>query len=119
MFRIEVYVDDKKLAEALRALVGVVRGQPVISPVANVEENHPKQQPKAITNGTTLAMFEAYLGSYKSTASLTPQDLRDWLKTNGKSPLSASSLATDAVKARLLKRIGKSSAVHYTVIRKG
>jgi hypothetical protein len=117
MFRIEAYVDDKKLAEALRALAGIVRGQPAVQPVANIEDNSGK--PKAASNGTTLAMFEKYIRTRKPDTVLTPNDLRHWLKTNGKSPASASSLATDAVKARLLKRNGKTGNMQYHIVRKG
>jgi hypothetical protein len=117
MFRIEVFVEDKRLAEALRALAGIVRGQPAVTPVANVEEASGK--PKAISNGTTLAMFEKYIGTRKSEAPLSPDDLRNWMKANGKSPSSASSLAVSAVEAGLIRRTGKSSSTRYHIKKKG
>lgn len=117
MFRIEAYVEDKRLADALRALAGLVRGQPSVAPVANIEESN-SGAPKAVSNGTTLAMFEQHVNRRKGDTPLTPADLRNWLKANGKSPLSASSLAMDAVKARLIRRTGKSSTTRYYIVKK-
>jgi hypothetical protein len=117
MFRIEVFVDDKKLPDALRALMGLARGQPSVMPVANIEDDG-SGAPRAISNGTTLAMFERYIGTRKADTPLSPQDVRDWLKANGKSPLSATSVVTGAIEARLIRRTGKSAGVRYHVVKR-
>jgi hypothetical protein len=62
-------------------------------------------------------MFEAHIRKTKAD-SLAPQDIRDWLKSVGRSAASASSFAAQAVKHGLVKRTGKSSRVRYTIIRK-
>jgi hypothetical protein len=115
MFRIEVFVEDKRLAEALRVLAGVARGQPSVMPVTNVAEGGGKI--KAATNGTSIAMFEAHLRKSKAT-DLGPQDIRNWLKSIGRSPMSASSFASEAVKHHLIKRTGKTGSMRYVITRK-
>jgi hypothetical protein len=118
MFRIEVFVEDKRLAEALLALAGLARGQPNVMPVANLAEGGKKNgELKAATSGTALAMLEAHLRKNKTT-DLTPQDIRVWLKSVGRSSASASSLATEAVKHRLLKRTGRTGNMRYTVTKR-
>lgn len=112
MFRIEAFVDDKRLAEALRALSGIARGQPTVLPVINVREDG-----TAATSGTLVAMFEAYLGKSKKTE-ITPDEIRAWLKSHGKSPASTAYLVKLAIQHHLLRRVGKSSGVKYIIIPK-
>jgi len=119
MFRIEVFVEDKRLADALRALAGIARGQPAVMPVANLVEGGGKL--KAATNGTLHAMFAAWLAKHKA-ESLAPADIREWIKATGhRSANSAgvvSYVANVAVKQQLLRRTGKGNQVRYILIRK-
>jgi carbon monoxide dehydrogenase subunit G len=117
MFRIEAFVDDKKLAEALRALAGLARGMPSVMPVSNVVERG-KGKPKAKTDGSLVSMFESHLGTLKQ-SDIRPDDIRAFLKAHGKSAASMTYLATMAIKHKMLKRVGKSSNVRYTIIKKG
>lgn len=114
MFRIEAFIDDKQLAQALRALAGLARGQPSVTPVVNVHTKG-KGAPKAKTNGSLLDMFEQYVRTREAGASLSPADIREWIKANGRQPSSMTYLATLAIKRRLLRRTGKSSMVRYVV----
>jgi len=117
MFRIEAFVEDKRLAEALRALTGIVRNQPSVMPVANLAEG---SELKAATNGSLYSMFEAFLDKSKA-ESLSPADIREWLKSCGRSVASASSVsfvANLAIKAHRLRRVGQSSKTRYVIIRK-
>jgi hypothetical protein len=117
MFRIEAYVDDKKLADVLRALTGITRGQPAVVPVVNVEEGG-KGNPKAKTNGSLMAMFESHVGTLKQ-SDISPDDIRAFLKAHGRSESSMTYLATLAIKHKLLRRVGKSSNVRFRIIKKG
>lgn len=116
MFRIECFVDDRRLPELLRALAGLVRGVPSVVPVVNVEEDHPSGL-KAKTNGALLGVFAEYVG--KLSGPFGPTEVRDFLKSVGKSPTSSSYLMQKAVAARLVKRTGKSSQVRYHPIKRG
>jgi hypothetical protein len=117
LFRIEAFVEDKRLGEALRALAGLARGLPSVTPVANIEKGG-KGAPKAATSGSTLAMFEKYIHSRKSNGPLRSDDIRNWLKAHGMSPSSKTYLVNMAIKHGLLRRTGKSTNVQYTPIHK-
>jgi hypothetical protein len=112
MFRVEYFVEDKLLPKTLHVLTGLVRGPPVATPVANVREKG-SGAPKAATNGSLITMFEKYIRSRKPGVSLSPDDLRDWLKTHGKQPSSMTYLAKIAIEHRLLRRTGQSSNVRF------
>lgn len=111
MFRIEAFVEDKKLAEALRVLAGLVRGQPSVAPVVNAAST--KNGVKAETDGSIIMMFERYLRSRPAGTRLEPDQLRKWLTAHGKQPSSMHYLAGLAIKHGLLKRYGKSSKTYY------
>lgn len=115
MFKIEAFVEDKRLAEALRALAGLIRGQPSVVPVVNVE-HHPKSgKLKAKTNGALLDMFAQHITDLKE---LRPADIKKFLKDSGRSPGSSAYLVGMARKAKLIKATGKSSAIIYHVLPK-
>lgn len=117
MFRVEFFVDDKKLPDALRALTGVARGKPDVQLVINVEES-PKRngELRPATSGKLIDIFAAWIRKAHKSA-LTPKDVQAWLRSHGKSVLSASYLTKEAVRAGILKRHGKSSNTIYHVVR--
>jgi hypothetical protein len=106
MFRVEFFVDDKKLADALRALAGKATGLNV-QPVINAAPNG-----KAETSGGLLDMFGAWLGKTKID-NLTPFEIGQWLASQGYSKQSSSYLARNATKAGLLKKRGKGAGTTY------
>lgn len=115
MFRIEFFVDDKKLAIALRSLAGIAMGAPTVEPVINAEET--PQGPKQLTNsGSAVEMFAEHLRRTKPTE-VRPADARVFLKSIGRSPTSATYLLIEAVKAGLVKRgKGRGSQTNYLVV---
>jgi hypothetical protein len=115
MFKIEAFVDDKKLSDVLRALTGLVRGQPSVMPVVNVEEE--EQEIHAKSNGSLLSLFAEHLAKHKA-PTMTVSEVKTWLEKLGKSALSSNYLMKQAIAAKLVRRTGKSSAVVYH-IRKG
>ncbi len=112
MFKIEAFVDDKKLGDVLRALTGLVRGQPVVLPVVNVEEDEKELHAKS--NGGLISLFAQHLAKYKATT-ITPAEIKIWLEKIGKSPQSGSYLAREAMAQKLLRRTGNSSATVYHI----
>jgi hypothetical protein len=115
MFKVEFFVDDKRLPDALRALAGLARGLPSVVPVVNVEEGHPSGlKPK--TNGALLDAFALHIAKFDQP--FGPEDVREFLKSVGKAPGSASYLVQKARVARLIKVIGKSSSVKYHAIKR-
>ncbi len=112
MFKIEAFVEDKKLGDVLRALTGLVRGQPVVLPVVNVEEN--AQELKARSNGSLLGLFTDHLAKSKVTM-LRPSDVKAWLEKTGHSPLSSTYLVEQAIHAKLIRRTGSAASVVYHI----
>ena len=117
MFKIEAYVEDKRVGDALRALAGIVRGMPSCVPMVNVQEHPQTKKLTAKSGGSMLEMLEKHLLENK-VEKLTPDDVRAFVKTCGRSPASAVYLVGLAVKARLIKRIGKSSNTTYQVVKR-
>jgi hypothetical protein len=120
MFRVEFFVDDKKLADALRNVAGVAR-QLQVHPVVNVEMNQSSgraQALKAASNGGLLDMFGTYLAR-SNVEQLRPKEIAEWLGKNGFSKQSASYLGRHAVEAGMMKKTGKSAATIYVVRKDG
>jgi hypothetical protein len=115
MFKVEFFVEDKKLPDSLRALTGLIRGLPSVVPVVNVDESHHSGlKPK--TNGALLDAFALHIARFDHP--FGPSDVREFLKSIGKAPGSASYLVQKARAARLIKVIGKSSSVKYHTIKR-
>jgi hypothetical protein len=115
MFKVEFFVEDKKLPDSLRALTGLIRGLPSVVPVVNVDEDHHSGlKPK--TNGALLDAFASHIARFDGP--FGPQQVRDFLKSVGKAAGSAGYLVQKARVARLIKVVGKSSAVRYHVIKR-
>jgi hypothetical protein len=119
MFKIDFFVDDRKLATALRALAGVALGDPKVTPVINAAPTANGKGVRQLTNGNLLELFALFLQKTKL-AEVTPKHAKDFLTNAGRSPASASYLLRNAVEARLLKpSIGKSSKTSYQVATNG
>src|SRR4249920_2361121 len=116
VFRIECFVEDKKLAEALRALAGLVRGQPSVAPVVNVSIKK-NGKLEAESDGSLLGMFAQHLSLFKGDK-IPPKQVQEWLEEQGRAKASSSYLLRQAIGAKLLKREGKSSATTYRIVRK-
>jgi hypothetical protein len=115
VFKIEdVYCDDKKVGDVLRALLGLVVGIPKAIPVINAKAERGKI--KALTNGKLIDMFAHYITSQKADT-IKPAEVKAWLKKMGRSPLSYGYLQKQAVKSGLLKKTGATSNSLYYVIR--
>lgn len=115
MFKIEVFVDDKRLPELLRAMAGLVRGLPSVVPVVNAEEDHPSGL-KAMTNGALLNMFTEHLARLNDP--FGPEEVRSFLKSVGKSQNSYSYLLGRAMAARLVRKTGKPGHIRYHPIKR-
>jgi hypothetical protein len=113
MFRVEFFCDDKKLANAIRALTGLALGQPNIAPMINAEKT--KNGLKQETNGKLVGLFAAHLRKRKITQ-VKAGDVKSWLESQGNSALSYSYLLKQAKSAGVLKQTGTGSASVYTVI---
>lgn len=119
MFRIELFVDDKRLGDVLKALSGMCR---VSTPqyVANViEENEESAANGALRavvhSGKLSDMFIAHLRqTHKS--EITPTDVQDWLKKIGRAQSSSNYLANQLISNGVLKRTGFSNRTVYEVI---
>jgi hypothetical protein len=115
VFKLEdVYVEDKKVGDALRALLGIVIGVPKAIPIINAELQH--GQVKQQTNGKLVTMFLHHLHQNKID-SLRPADIREWLKKQGMSPSSSAYVVKLAIRAGAIRRTGMSSQTAYHVVK--
>jgi hypothetical protein len=114
MFRVEFYVDDKRLGEAMVALTGLARGQPVITPVINA---------KQATNGKIVAagrgdpsdLFLKYAKQHKLEKPVA-EDFRKFAKSIGRSPSGYSHLIDQLIDHQVIKKSGKAPRLTYTVL---
>jgi hypothetical protein len=114
MFKVEFFVEDNKLPVSLRALTGLIRGLPSVVPVVNVKEDHPSGL-KPATNG---AMLEAFGHHIARLDKFGPGEVKDFLKSMGKSPGSQGYLIKKAVAAKMIKRTGKGRSITYHVVKR-
>jgi hypothetical protein len=116
MFKIEAFVDDKKLPVVMHALNGHIIGSPVVLPVANAKVENGKV--KAKTSGDLLEMLATWIKERKLTE-VNPNVLRAFLIDSGRSAGSYSDLLTRAKKAKMLKiKAGsKTHGVAYQVLK--
>jgi hypothetical protein len=82
MFRIEVFVDDKKLVQFLNAVTGLVVSMTPPQPVVNLVSNH--KNLKAATGGSISEMVAADIKK-KRLSNITVKDIRAILASLGKS----------------------------------
>jgi hypothetical protein len=115
MFRIEFFVDDKKLAQALHGLLGIALGDPKITPVINAEAKK-NGRIRQLTSGKLPDQFMHYLTSSKFDI-VRPKDAIGWLTKHGFSKLSSSYMLKQCVNMGFLRKTGKSSGTVYHIIR--
>jgi hypothetical protein len=116
MFRLEIFVDDKKLAYVLWALSGHVLEMKPPQPVANAQVRNGKVRAKAQDR---IGMLMQYLHENKITEMKGPSVIRDFCVAHGLSSKSYSNVLERALEAKVLTRRkggkGTSSSFVYTV----
>lgn len=106
MFRLECFVDDKKLGDALRALVGIAVQPPTVQPVTNAKKGrngHLQQE----SNGKLLDLFMLHLDKEKP-GEINAKYVRAFLERNGTSPGSANYLLQQLRDTKRIKKDPKS-----------
>ena len=106
MFRIVAYVDDKKLGDALRALTGMARGAPEVTPVTNISIKGGALH--ANGNGNIVDMYAAHLAKHKLQITSSKETTK-WLTDNGLSRLSVSYVLKSLRDRGILKPKGKGN----------
>lgn len=116
MFRVTMFVDDKKLSELLHSAVGLAIGQPEIQPVANAQKKGGKVVAK--TDGSSVERFLDHLKEHKITH-FTPGQAKEILRQIGMKPSSISYMIKQLRHLKLVRHNGKTAqASAYTVISK-
>jgi hypothetical protein len=116
MFRIEIFVDDRKLSYVLLQLSGHVIEMKAPQPVANAQLRNGRVAAK--TSGNRVEMLMKHLAEKKITEMTGPDVVRDFCVGIGLSDKSYSNVLNNALKARLLKRRpqkGKKGNFIYSV----
>lgn len=117
MFKIECFVEDKRVGDALRALAGIARGQPSVIPMINAEPTKDGSGVKAKVSGGLLNMFIEHL-TKERIDTIKSGSVKDYLKSIGKSGGSATYLLQQAHKAGLVRKTGKGNATVYHVVKR-
>jgi hypothetical protein len=115
MFRVEAFVDDKRLAQLLHAMTGVITGAPTIQPVGNAAVSGGKVT--AANSGELCDMFWAYAKKHKLTT-FKVNDMRNFCKTIGMAESSRGYVLKKLFACHAVKKTGKGSAMSYTVVAK-
>lgn len=116
MFRIECFVDDKHVADVIRALTGKAIGQPTIQPVANAQA----KGGKIVTDG--LSLCETFVKALAKAAAVglketTMAKIKEFLRDQNAKESSAGYLVKCAERAGALKRKGSGPGVRYLIVK--
>ena len=108
MFRVEFFVDDKRLGDALRALTGLAIGNPGVQPVTNAKKGRGGQIHQA-TNGRLIDLLIDYLDKEKP-QQINVAYVRAFLEKNGTASSSANYLLNQLRDAKRIKKDRKGPA---------
>jgi hypothetical protein len=114
MFRIECFCDDKRLAQVLRVLTGLVIGSPAVAPVLNAEQEKGGRIKQA-SNGKLIDLFSAHLKK-DNPETINARYVKSFLQEIGSSPLSYSHVLKQAIDSKLVRKTGKGTRSKYTVL---
>jgi hypothetical protein len=114
MFRIEFFVDDKRLAAALHALVGVSHGPPTVQPVVNAAKQG--NGLAAVSDGSSIELLAAELKKMRGQEITASAHGNALMKAIGIAPASKTYMLKRATQAGLLKAHGKGSGMKYRVL---
>jgi len=114
MFRVEVFVDDKRLSQLLHGFAGVILGEPKIQPVANGAVKAGK--PVSTNSGELCDLFAAYAKKHKLEQFKAPQ-IREFCKSVGMSVGSYSYVLKRLYECKAIRKTGKSTKTVYTVVK--
>ena len=110
MFRIEVFVDDRKLAQFLQVSAGLVHSMTPPQPVINAQQKNGNLV--QATEGKISDMLLAHLKK-NGQAFFTSKDAQAYLKTIGKSPASSNYALKELKDQKLIKLLKQG---HYEVL---
>jgi hypothetical protein len=123
MFRLEIFVDDKKLSYVLWAISGHVLEVKPPQPVVNAQARNGKVV--ARTSGNKVEMLLQYLGDHKI-SEFGPEVVREFCTSLGMSEKSYSNILKTALDDKLLKRrprrggkAGQGKPYVYSVVKGG
>ena len=114
MFKVDFFVDDKRLGAALLALVGLAHGQPSVVPVVNIVKQG-RNGVAAKSDGSTVERFAEALKPMKG-KTIIARDVGSMMRPLGLAHASRGYVLKQAVDAGLMKKSGKGSGTKYTVL---
>lgn len=112
MFRVEFFVDDKRLPSALRSLAGVATGEPKVQPVVNATVKAGRVA--AANSGEVCELFLAYAKKHKLTT-FGAGELRGFAKSIGRAENAYGYIRNDLFKCGAIRKIGKGATMKYAV----
>ncbi len=114
MFRIEIFVDDRKLSYVLWALAGHCIEIKPPQPVANAQVKNGKVAAR-VPSGDRVEMLMQHLRENKIKEMKGPSVIREFCVSTGLSNSSYSNVLDKALKAKLLRRKAHGGTFIYTV----
>jgi len=113
MFRVELFCDDRKLPDVLRALTGLLIGEPKIQPVVNGKKENGVLV--ASNRGTLNEMFVKYAKTHSLTK-FAPVELKEFCRYTGYAE-SSYNYVLDVLKAnKLVRKHGSGRNVRYSAV---
>jgi hypothetical protein len=112
MFRIEFFVDDKRLGNALRSLAGVAIGDPKVQPVVNGVEKAGKVVAEG--DGSTVSLWIAFVEKNQlASTKFKAITLKAFTKSIGRSPTSYGHFRNELIKAGVLRKAGGNGSNQF------
>jgi hypothetical protein len=114
VFRIEFYVDDKRLSNALRALTGVAIGDPKVQPVVNGVQKAGKVVAKG--DGSTSSLWIQFVEKNQlASTKFKATTLKAFTKAIGRAPSSYGHFRNELIKAGVLRKAGGNGTNQFYV----
>jgi hypothetical protein len=84
VFKVEFFIDDRRLGDVLRLLAGSGARDVIPVPVVNAEVKPNGQLGAHLEGSSNRAQYVSWLKAHTQVETLTRSQVRDWYKANGK-----------------------------------
>jgi hypothetical protein len=112
MFRVELFVQDPKLAMLLRAVAGIATGEPKVQPCVNAKEKGGKVVPAL--SGDLCELFSEFAKKRKLTE-FKAVHVKEFVSTIGRDPSSTGYYIKQLFEKGCFKKKGKGANMSYVL----
>jgi hypothetical protein len=118
MFRVSFFCDDRKLAAALRSLLGVAVGAPEVAPVDPTPRINGAGKERVREQHDGKSLLPQFVEHLRASAvqELRLVDVKTWLTSINRNPTNAQHVAKSAIRKGYLERQGEGRDTTYLVV---